>query len=471
MSTWSMPAAPACRNILLVEDDPATAELVRRTLVRSDYTVEIAPGVEAGLRALNGNGSAEYGALLLDYKLPDGEPWVLADAAKARIPEVPVIFVTAASGEAVAIEAVRRGFADYVRKSNGFWDELPAVLVRVERLSQIKRRLDDTSTLMRAIVDQSSDLVAVSSGDGKMVYVSPACVALLGRDPGELVGRLWTEIVAAEDRDALLAMLARTNQSPAQPAILRCFRNDDSIAWMETRVALLTAAFSAQPMIVLTMHDVTAQREHEQHIQSSLREKEVLLKEIHHRVKNNLQVIQSLLKMQARLLPEGQTRAAIASTIQRVRAMALLHEGLYQREDLATISLGQYLRDLFNGVEASSVAEPGQIQLRLNTEDIQLSLDTAASFGLLANELMSNSFKHGFPEGRRGAIEISIHRIDGVVHMMVKDNGIGIPENFDAAASASMGLKLAASLAHQLGGRLEFTSDDGCQIESSLTRL
>jgi two-component sensor histidine kinase len=122
-------------------------------------------------------------------------------------------------------------------------------------------------------------------------------------------------------------------------------------------------------------------------------------------------------------------------------------------------------------VEASSVAEPGQVQLRLNCEDLQLSLDTAAPLGLLANELMSNSFKHGFPDGRRGAIEISIHRVDGVVHMVVKDDGIGIPDDFDAAASVSMGLKLANSLAHQLGGRLQFTSDSGCRVESNLTRL
>ncbi|MGO9339117.1 MAG: histidine kinase dimerization/phosphoacceptor domain -containing protein [Terracidiphilus sp.] len=466
-----MPATPSSRQVLLVEDDPATAELVRRTLGRSGYTVEIAPGVEAGLHSLSHNGSVEYVALLLDYKLPDGEPWALADAAKARIPEVPVIFVTAATGEAVAIEAVRRGFADYVRKSDGFWDELPAVLERVTRLSQMKSRLDETGALTRAIVDQSSDLIAVSDGDGKMMYVSPACFALLGRNSGEMVGRSWTEIVAAEDREALIAMLARTNQTPAQPATLRSIRKDGSLAWMETRVALLTATFSAQPLIVLTMHEVTAQRENEQQIHSSLREKEVLLREIHHRVKNNLQVVQSLLKMQSRLLPEGEIRAALAATIQRVRAMALLHEGLYQRTDLARISLTDYLRDLFSGVEASSIAEPGQVLFMLDVEDIQLSLDTAAPFGLLANELMTNCFKHGFPDGRRGVIEISIHRVDGVAHMVVKDDGIGLPQHFDASASPSMGLKLAASLAHQLGGRLEFTSDHGCRIESMLTRL
>jgi two-component sensor histidine kinase len=224
-------------------------------------------------------------------------------------------------------------------------------------------------------------------------------------------------------------------------------------------------------MIVLTLHDVTAQRAHEQHIQTSLREKEVLLREIHHRVKNNLQVIQSLLKMRARLLPEGETREAIEATGQRVYAMALVHERLYQREDVARLSLGDYLRDLFNGVENTSAAECGQIEVLLDAEDIQFDLDCAVPFGLLANELLSNCFKHGFPNGRRGTIEVSVHRIDGVVNLVVRDDGVGLPESFDAGKSASMGLKLAASLAHQLGGRLEFTSDCGCRIESNLKRL
>jgi PAS domain S-box-containing protein len=463
--------ALASKRVLLVEDDGATAELMRRTLVRSGYSVDIAFGVEAGLTALDRNGSSQYTALLLDYTLPDGEPWRLADAAKARVPEVLVIFVTGVANEGVAIEALRRGFADYVKKTADYLDELPAILERVAQLSLIKDRLDQTSALMRAIVEQSSDLMAVCSGDGKLEYVSPVCLTLLGKDSAELVGRFWTEIVALKDRDALLAMLVAAKQSPAQSTTLRCCRKDGSLAWMEARVALLGASSSAEPMIVLTLHDVTEQREHEQQIVASLREKEVLLREIHHRVKNNLQVIQSLLKMRARLLPEGETRAAIEATGQRVHAMAMVHERLYQRKDVASLSLGDYLRDLFSGVENTSSAERGQIQVRVNAGDIQLDLDCAVPFGLLANELISNCFKHGFPNGRRGTIEISVHRVDGVVNMVVKDNGIGLRESFDAGASGSMGLKLAASLAHQLGGRLDFTSDGGCRIESNLRRL
>jgi PAS domain S-box-containing protein len=461
----------ASRRVLVVEDDPATAELMRRTLERSGYAVGVAGGVEEGLKALDVDGGKGFDALLLDYRLPDGEPWQLADAAQACVPEVPVVFVTAMSDESVAIEALRRGFADYVKKTSGFWNELPAVLERVARLSRIKGRLDETSALMRAIVEHSSDLVAVASGEGELVYISPVCQTLLGTGTEELMGCSYTELVAEEEREALQRMVAAEEENPASASTLQCRRKDGSIAWVEARVAHLQATSSTQPMIVLTLHDVTEQREHERQMQASLKEKEVLLREIHHRVKNNLQVIQSLLRMRARLLPEGETRAAIESTVQRVYAMALVHERLYRMEDVSSLSLSDYLHALFNGVVASSSLLPSQIQLSLESEEIPLTLDRAIPFGLLVNELISNSFKHGFPEGRRGKLEIVIRRTGNGMHMVMQDDGVGLPEHFDANACPSMGLKLALSLAHQLGGSLKFSNRDGCRVEADLTRL
>jgi PAS domain S-box-containing protein len=471
MSEMALGHFPKLNNVLLVEDDSATAELMRRSLQRTGYSVEITPGVQEGLRALRGTGHGKFDALLLDYQLPDGEPWQLADAAHACVPEVPAIFVTGMSGEDVAIEALRRGFADYVKKTAGFWDELPAVLERVARLSRIKDRLDETSALMRAIVEQSSDLVTVCTGEGTLVYLSPVCLALLGKHSTALVGHSWTEIVAPEDQQVLLRMHAGLGENPTQMAALRCCRKNGSLAWMEARVALLPAASGAERMILLTLHDVTARHEQERQMQKSLEEKEVMLREIHHRVKNNMQVVQSLLRMRARSLPEGDARAALETTVERVHAMAMVHERLYQTPDLAAFPLSTYLRDIFNGAIESHPVQPDQIQLELDVEKIPLVLDRAVPFGLLANELLSNCFKHAFPGERKGTISVSIHRIDGAARMVVEDDGVGLPEDFDAAASTSMGLKLAANLAHQLGGRLEFTSDHGCRVETNLTRL
>jgi PAS domain S-box-containing protein len=206
-------------------------------------------------------------------------------------------------------------------------------------------------------------------------------------------------------------------------------------------------------------------------VSRNLREKEVLLREIHHRVKNNLQVVQSLLKMRARLLPEGEMREPFDTTVERVNAMALLHERLYQMPHVDGLPLGSYLRDLFRDVLGSTSVEPGQVLLRLQADDIPLQLDFGIPFGLLMNELLCNSLKHGFPDGRKGNLSVSVRRIEGAVRLIVKDDGIGLPENFDPGESASMGLKLAVSLARQLGGALEFSNDGGCRVQADLRRM
>jgi two-component sensor histidine kinase len=202
-----------------------------------------------------------------------------------------------------------------------------------------------------------------------------------------------------------------------------------------------------------------------------LEEKRVMLNEIHHRVKNNLQVVQSLLKMSVRSLPPGEARTVTMATAQRVFAMALVHERLYQTKDLAGILACAYVRNLVAGISGSSGLPLERVGVVLDCDEILLTLNNAIPFGLLVNELLSNSLKHGFPDGRRGTVTISVHRTDDGVCVACKDDGVGLPTDFDAARCTSMGLKLAASLARQLGGSLTFTSEGGCRVETHLTRL
>jgi two-component sensor histidine kinase/CheY-like chemotaxis protein len=215
---------------------------------------------------------------------------------------------------------------------------------------------------------------------------------------------------------------------------------------------------------------IERQKMHDQ-LQSSLEAKDVLLREVHHRVKNNLQVIQSLLRMQAASLQDEETREAVATMAQRVYAMARVHERLYQTSDVKDLPVESYLRDLFDGAVDSRSLEQGRIQLKLDAENVPLSLERAVPFGLLINELVCNSLKHGFRDGRAGTVEIEVHRKESGTHIAVKDDGIGLPPNFDATASPSMGLQVAAGLARQLGGKLAFTSENGCCVRSVLERI
>jgi len=149
----------------------------------------------------------------------------------------------------------------------------------------------------------------------------------------------------------------------------------------------------------------------------------------------------------------------------------MVHERLYQTKDLAGISAANYLRDLFAGVADSNAALHGQVKIELDCDEILLNLDQAIPFGLLVNELLSNCLKHAFPEGRRGTVLVAIQRAAESVRVVFQDDGVGLREGFDLAKCTSMGLKLASSLARQLGGTLAFSTNRGCRVETNLTRI
>lgn len=200
--------------------------------------------------------------------------------------------------------------------------------------------------------------------------------------------------------------------------------------------------------------DITERKRQQQRLEAALTERETLLREVYYRVKNNLQVVQSLLNLQQRSLPEGPARAAIDDSVRRIRAMGLVHEKLYQTGNLSAVSLRDYTQDLLRHLgDASGVLTRG-IELRADVADVQGSLDVSVPYGLLVTELVSNCLKHGFPGGRQGHVTVQLQREAGVLVLRVSDDGVGLPAAFDIEHVPSMGLQLATSLAMQLGGEL-----------------
>lgn len=285
--------------------------------------------------------------------------------------------------------------------------------------------------------------------DGTRFWAHVVLTAIRGTE-GELLGfakvtRDMSAQKALEDAQAKLAL------DLEQRVKDRTMELEASVAELQTKNEEIEA------LVAMVSHD--------------LGEKEVLLREVYHRVKNNLQVVQSLLKMGARTFRSSEARQSIETAVQRVHVMAMVHEHLYQAPDLSGLTMSNYLRDVVEGAIASNCAQPNQIELQFDVEAIAVPLDFAIPLGLLANELVSNCLKHGLPNGRAGRISISAHSIPGAVRFIVHDNGAGLPDDFDAKNSSTMGVKLAASLAHQLGGNLEFTSEHGCKIQADLSRL
>ncbi len=206
----------------------------------------------------------------------------------------------------------------------------------------------------------------------------------------------------------------------------------------------------------------------EEQIKGSLAEKIVLLREVHHRVKNNLQIMISLLSLQSRMVSDPQVIAALRESTQRLRAMAMVHEKLYGGTDLSHIELRSYLASLVNSQIAFHQLRPERIVVEIVSEDTMMDINTAIPLGLIINELISNAIQHGFPEERKGTIRIRT-RIDGdQLDITVSDNGIGMPSEIDWKNTPSLGLRLVSSLIRQLKGTVELDRTEGTKFHLSI---
>ncbi len=219
--------------------------------------------------------------------------------------------------------------------------------------------------------------------------------------------------------------------------------------------------------------EVAERKKAEQKVQASLEEKEILLKEIHHRVKNNLQIISSLLYLQSKSIKDEKTLSLFNDSQNRVKSMALIHEKLYQSRDFAGINFHDYVKGLIEHLNKSFKKNDMAVKTYINIDNLKLSLDTAISCGLIVNELITNAYKYAFPQNWVEQITKDEFRIDvnvtkdsnSQIALIVSDNGIGMPEKFDIQNTESLGLKLVSSLVNQLNGKIEISRDGGAQFK------
>ena len=190
----------------------------------------------------------------------------------------------------------------------------------------------------------------------------------------------------------------------------------------------------------------------------------MLLKEINHRVKNNLQIIISLLSLQTRDIHDERALSSFRVTQDRIRAMALIHDKLYRSEDLARIDMGEYINDLANDLKSSFGLALKNVNLKIEAEDILLGVDTAIPCGIIVNELVTNSLKHAFPDNRAGEITVSFRIADGNYELIFKDNGVGFPVDVDLSKPSSLGWTIVNALTGQLEGRVERGNNGGCEV-------
>jgi PAS domain S-box-containing protein len=222
--------------------------------------------------------------------------------------------------------------------------------------------------------------------------------------------------------------------------------------------------FNHEKLSLSIARDITERKKMEDELRISLEEKEMLLREIHHRVKNNLMIISSLLNLQSRYIKDKQVLDVFKDSQNRARSMALIHDRLYQSSHLKRIDIGDYIQTLAGDLFRTYATDSARIKLNFDIEEVMVDINTMIPLGLIVNELLSNSLKHAFPGEREGHIDIGFHSYDHSYHLTVSDNGVGFPEDINYQDTKSLGLRLVNILTDQIDGTIELKREAGTKF-------
>jgi PAS domain S-box-containing protein len=332
----------------------------------------------------------------------------------------------------------------------------------------LDQKLLNSSDSFAKILDLAEDaIISVDEGQ-RIILFNRGAERMFGYSVQEVMGQLLDILLPApfvhahREQMRTFAKVPVAARRMSERSRIRGKRKDGTTFPAEASISKVESSGSLTFTAIL--RDVTERVAAEEKIMSSLREKEVLLKEIHHRVKNNLQVVASLLGLQARSATDEQMRRMLQESQNRVYTMALLHESLYRSPNLSQIDFPEYIRQLASHLLHSYGVGAERIQLETNLDQLYLDLDAAVACGLIVNELVSNSLKYAFPDSAHGVIRIELHADgDRAARLIVADNGVGLGKNADLANVKTLGLRLVRTLAEQLGGAIELRSNGGSE--------
>ena len=366
---------------------------------------------------------------------------------------------------------------------NKHYDNLEKLVEeRTKNLEETNKRLENEITCneqtekvlrvseerFRSLVETSADLIFRLTITGRIEYISPRVKELYGYDVDELIGKNLRVTTPLQDIPEVLKALNMVIAGNS----LKNFK----INQKDKAGRIFPMEINAVPIYVGTnivglqgvMRDITERKKAEEQIQKDLKEKEVLLKEIHHRVKNNLQVISSLLHLQARQIKDKQALKMFEESRNRVRSMVFVYERLYHSRDFSKVDFADYVKNLSSSLFRAYSMAPDKIKLMTKIGDVSLGIDLAIPCGLIINELVSNTLKHAFPPSFKGKakIEIALHPTEsGELELIVKDNGVGIPKELDIRKTESLGMQLVFILAEdQLEGEVKLDRREGTKF-------
>ncbi len=338
------------------------------------------------------------------------------------------------------------------------------VAQRIRAEKDVQAALDYT----RSVIDANPDLMVILDAKGVILDINAAGELLTGIQKEKLIGSPYFNYLV--DDGTHFNKFSNLLHEGKLENFVEIRRADGHITPLSVHAMGIRGKEGVFDRFIVAAHDITRQKKDEKAIQESLDEKVILLREVHHRVKNNLQIIISLVNLQMRQTDDPEVKQIMSETQNRVRAMSLVHEKLYRSESLSRIDFADYTRYLATQLFSFYGSDTRRVRLDFTMNKIMVDINTAVPLGLLMNELISNTLKHAFPNGREGAISISGGYEDDRIMLVIRDNGIGIPSDFDWKNTTSLGMRLVTSLIDQVDGTIVLDRNQGTAFTITIKR-
>ena len=343
----------------------------------------------------------------------------------------------------------------------------------IHQRKEMENALLESEEKYRTLFEEDPDYTILIGTDGILLDVNNATINMAGLSRHELIGKNFSElkIIPPEDIELHLDKINRLLQDElVKPYESRLIDKEGNIRW--TLIHFIAVKEKENISYILGIAtDITVQKLAENELRSSLKEKNILLQEIHHRVKNNMQIISSLLNLQIKYVDEEEAVNVLIESQNRVQSMAMIHEKLYESENLTNINFIEYIQSLVSNLFHSYNVKNSRIKTILEIDKVNLNMETAIPCGLIISETVSNCLKYAFPNDMSGEIFISLKSIDIGYELIIRDNGIGLPEKLEFSKLESLGLLLVNNLTEQIDGELKINKQNPTEFKITFKEL
>jgi PAS domain S-box-containing protein len=453
-------------SVLIIEDNSLDLQRIKNyfsNMHGNKYNIVECSTLNNGVNLLN---RQKFDAILLDLWLPDSTGLSTLETIRNAGVDLPIVVLTTENNDETGLELIKNGAQDYLEKGQLQKGTLEKSLKYAIERKYLQHEIMRNLRLFEETFEQAAVGFSNLSFDGKYIKINKKFAEILGYTKEELINKSIEEITHPDDLEEDLRNLEQliNGRIDSYRIEKRYFKKDGSVVWVSLTRSGIRLNKKEYEYMFTTIEDITHRKSLEEGLKASVYEKELLMKESHHRIKNNLQLVSSLLNISILNLKDNNAKDLLHDSQNRIRSISNLHEYLYKSSNVNSVNIHEYLSNFLDYIRASFSTDAHSIKFIKNINEFIIKNDLAVSVGLITNELITNAIKHAFKNKEEGLILVEANKENDMLQLVIKDNGIGLNKDIKVSNPETLGFQIVDALVMQHDGFINYSVNEGTEF-------